>query len=200
MLPACVYSGRLDRGERLAQGGWGRSAACTFLFHCRLCGYPPFYEDTESKLFEKIKEGYYEFESPFWDDISESGKTSQCEGQNNRLKAEAAKRQELNKGCQSWLLTVPGESNRTGSKESGEIFIWVKGQVSDSHLRLMLLFSWRQNRSMSGNSGGGGSDKGPGGQSQAQGSVPGRSGKTKAKFCLSRIKIRRLQCLCVGRL
>lgn len=40
----------------------------------RLCGYPPFYEETESKLFEKIKEGYYEFESPFWDDISESGK------------------------------------------------------------------------------------------------------------------------------
>lgn len=40
---------------------------------CRLCGYPPFYEETESKLFEKIKEGYYEFESPFWDDISESG-------------------------------------------------------------------------------------------------------------------------------
>uniref|UniRef100_A0A8D0FWZ6 Calcium/calmodulin dependent protein kinase IG n=1 Tax=Strix occidentalis caurina TaxID=311401 RepID=A0A8D0FWZ6_STROC len=39
-----------------------------------LCGYPPFYEETESKLFEKIKEGYYEFESPFWDDISESGK------------------------------------------------------------------------------------------------------------------------------
>lgn len=38
-----------------------------------LCGYPPFYEETESKLFEKIKEGYYEFESPFWDDISESG-------------------------------------------------------------------------------------------------------------------------------
>ncbi|NWR25810.1 KCC1G kinase, partial [Emberiza fucata] len=40
----------------------------------RLCGYPPFYEETESKLFEKIKEGYYEFESPFWDDISESAK------------------------------------------------------------------------------------------------------------------------------
>ncbi|XP_010295774.1 PREDICTED: calcium/calmodulin-dependent protein kinase type 1G-like, partial [Phaethon lepturus] len=32
------------------------------------------YEETESKLFEKIKEGYYEFESPFWDDISESAK------------------------------------------------------------------------------------------------------------------------------
>ncbi|KAL7985359.1 hypothetical protein Chor_003929, partial [Crotalus horridus] len=39
-----------------------------------LCGYPPFYEETESKLFEKIKEGFFEFDSPFWDDISESAK------------------------------------------------------------------------------------------------------------------------------
>ncbi|XP_070601700.1 calcium/calmodulin-dependent protein kinase type 1G isoform X2 [Erythrolamprus reginae] len=39
-----------------------------------LCGYPPFYEETESKLFEKIREGYFEFDSPFWDDISESAK------------------------------------------------------------------------------------------------------------------------------
>lgn len=67
------------------------------VFHCRLCGYPPFYEETESKLFEKIKEGYYEFESPFWDDISESGKATRCEGQDDRLKAEGAKRKELNK-------------------------------------------------------------------------------------------------------
>lgn len=66
------------------------------MFHCRLCGYPPFYEETESKLFEKIKEGYYEFESPFWDDISESGKVSRWEGQDNRLKAKGAKRKELN--------------------------------------------------------------------------------------------------------
>uniref|UniRef100_A0A673TDA9 Calcium/calmodulin-dependent protein kinase type 1G n=1 Tax=Suricata suricatta TaxID=37032 RepID=A0A673TDA9_SURSU len=49
-----------------------------WVFHCRLCGYPPFYEETESKLFEKIKEGYYEFESPFWDDISESAKDFIC--------------------------------------------------------------------------------------------------------------------------
>lgn len=83
-------------------GGWTGGEACsaayTFLFHCRLCGYPPFYEETESKLFEKIKEGYYEFESPFWDDISESGKTGQCEGQNTWLQAEAAKSKGLHKG------------------------------------------------------------------------------------------------------
>lgn len=88
-------------GERLARGGRGCSAAWPLLFHCRLCGYPPFYEETESKLFEKIKEGYYEFESPFWDDISESGKARGCEGQDDRLRAEAAKKKKLNKGWQS---------------------------------------------------------------------------------------------------
>lgn len=39
----------------------------------RLCGYPPFYEETETRLFSKIMKAQYEFDSPFWDDISESG-------------------------------------------------------------------------------------------------------------------------------
>lgn len=39
----------------------------------RLCGYPPFYEESETKLFSKIMKAQYEFDSPFWDDISESG-------------------------------------------------------------------------------------------------------------------------------
>lgn len=114
MLSAFVSSGQLGRGERRAQGGRGCSEFCPFPFHCRLCGYPPFYEETESKLFEKIKDGYYEFESPFWDDISESGKASGCEGQDNGLKAEAVKRKELNKGWQSWLLKVPRDSEKIG--------------------------------------------------------------------------------------
>lgn len=41
---------------------------------CSLCGYPPFYEESESRLFSKIMKAQYEFDSPFWDDISESGK------------------------------------------------------------------------------------------------------------------------------
>ncbi|XP_078054057.1 calcium/calmodulin-dependent protein kinase type 1D-like [Mustelus asterias] len=39
-----------------------------------LCGYPPFYEETETKLFERISKADYEFDSPFWDDISEHAK------------------------------------------------------------------------------------------------------------------------------
>lgn len=40
----------------------------------RLCGYPPFYEESNEKLFEQIKTGKIEFPSPQWDTISESAK------------------------------------------------------------------------------------------------------------------------------
>ena len=38
-----------------------------------LCGYPPFYDENDSKLFEQILKAEYEFDSPYWDDISDSG-------------------------------------------------------------------------------------------------------------------------------
>lgn len=39
-----------------------------------LCGYPPFYAETNTKLFDKIMGGKYAFASPYWDKISESAK------------------------------------------------------------------------------------------------------------------------------
>ena len=41
---------------------------------CRLCGFPPFYDDNNQTLFELIKQGSFEFPSPYWDDISEMAK------------------------------------------------------------------------------------------------------------------------------
>lgn len=46
--------------------------ACPFF---RLCGYPPFYDENDAKLFEQILKAEYEFDSPYWDDISDSGST-----------------------------------------------------------------------------------------------------------------------------
>lgn len=46
----------------------------TFLTISRLCGYPPFYDENDTNLFKQILAGAYEFDSPYWDDISESGK------------------------------------------------------------------------------------------------------------------------------
>lgn len=52
--------------------GW----ACNPPLHLgRLCGYPPFYDENDSKLFEQILKADYEFDAPYWDDISDSGET-----------------------------------------------------------------------------------------------------------------------------
>ncbi|XP_019369593.1 PREDICTED: calcium/calmodulin-dependent protein kinase type 1G isoform X1 [Gavialis gangeticus] len=76
MSTACGTPGYVAP-EVLAQKPYSKAVDCWsigVITYILLCGYPPFYEETESKLFEKIKEGYFEFESPFWDDISESAK------------------------------------------------------------------------------------------------------------------------------
>ena len=39
-----------------------------------LCGFPPFYEESNQALFETIKSGSFEFPSPFWDGISDMAK------------------------------------------------------------------------------------------------------------------------------
>jgi len=39
-----------------------------------LCGYPPFRDDNQPRLFVKIREVQYEFDSPYWDEISPEAK------------------------------------------------------------------------------------------------------------------------------
>ncbi|KAH8300281.1 hypothetical protein KR044_012458, partial [Drosophila immigrans] len=39
-----------------------------------LCGYPPFYDTNDVMLFSKISKGQFKFDSPYWDNISESAK------------------------------------------------------------------------------------------------------------------------------
>ncbi len=40
---------------------------------CRI-GYPPFLENSQSKLFQKIKAGSFEFHSEYWDPVSKDAK------------------------------------------------------------------------------------------------------------------------------
>ena len=40
----------------------------------RLCGYPPFYDENDATLFAQIMRGEYEFDSPYWDEISDNAK------------------------------------------------------------------------------------------------------------------------------
>lgn len=40
----------------------------------RLSGFPPFFDDDNARLFEKIKAGHFSFPSPVWDTISVDAK------------------------------------------------------------------------------------------------------------------------------
>lgn len=39
-----------------------------------LCGYPPFYNENDGRLFDSIMAGQYEFHTPYWDNISVEAK------------------------------------------------------------------------------------------------------------------------------
>ncbi|VDM71458.1 unnamed protein product [Strongylus vulgaris] len=42
--------------------------------HKFLCRYPPFYDESDANLFAQIIKGEYEFDAPYWDQISDSAK------------------------------------------------------------------------------------------------------------------------------
>ncbi len=41
-----------------------------------LCGYPPFFDATNSELFKKIMAGKFQFDKPWWDNVSDVGTTT----------------------------------------------------------------------------------------------------------------------------
>jgi len=49
---------------------WSVGVICYIL----LCGFPPFYGNTDQQIFEKIMKANYDFPSPDWDDITEDAK------------------------------------------------------------------------------------------------------------------------------
>jgi len=38
-----------------------------------LCGFPPFYGNSDQEIFERILSAKYDFPSPDWDDITDDG-------------------------------------------------------------------------------------------------------------------------------
>ncbi|KAJ8395074.1 hypothetical protein AAFF_G00035300 [Aldrovandia affinis] len=63
--------------ELLQQKTYGKEVdlwAIGVISYILLCGYPPFYHENDTQLYRLIVEAEYEFDSPYWDDISESAK------------------------------------------------------------------------------------------------------------------------------
>ncbi|KAH9512972.1 hypothetical protein Btru_037196 [Bulinus truncatus] len=76
MATACGTPGYVAP-EVLAQQPYGKEVDCWsigVIAYILLCGYPPFYDENDAELFKQILKAQYEFDSPFWDEISESAK------------------------------------------------------------------------------------------------------------------------------
>ncbi|XP_018430383.1 PREDICTED: calcium/calmodulin-dependent protein kinase type 1B [Nanorana parkeri] len=76
MATACGTPGYVAP-ELLEQKPYGKAVdvwALGVISYILLCGYPPFYDENDSELFNQIIKAEYEFDSPYWDDISESAK------------------------------------------------------------------------------------------------------------------------------
>ena len=44
------------------------------ILYILLCGFPPFYDEDNSVLFNAIRKGEYDFPSPYWDDVTNQAK------------------------------------------------------------------------------------------------------------------------------
>ncbi|XP_074106748.1 calcium/calmodulin-dependent protein kinase I isoform X1 [Cotesia typhae] len=76
MATACGTPGYVAP-EVLAQRPYGKAVdvwSIGVISYILLCGYPPFYDENDANLFAQILKGEFEFDSPYWDDISDSAK------------------------------------------------------------------------------------------------------------------------------
>lgn len=76
MATACGTPGYVAP-EVLAQKPYGKAVdvwSMGVIAYILLCGYPPFYDESDANLFAQILKGEFEFDSPYWDEISDSAK------------------------------------------------------------------------------------------------------------------------------
>ncbi|GMR45400.1 hypothetical protein PMAYCL1PPCAC_15595 [Pristionchus mayeri] len=76
MATACGTPGYVAP-EVLQQKPYGKAVdvwSIGVIAYILLCGYPPFYDENDANLFAQIIKGEYEFDAPYWDQISDSAK------------------------------------------------------------------------------------------------------------------------------
>lgn len=72
-----------------------------------LCGYPPFYGDTDNQIFDSVRTARFDFPSPDWDGISDNAKDFIC----SLLKRDPSKRLSAKEALNSaWIVEMAGET------------------------------------------------------------------------------------------
>ena len=75
-----------------------------------LCGYPPFYGDTDNQVFCQVRTAQFDFPSPDWDGISDSAKDFIC----SLLRREPAKRLTAAQALlHPWILLMTAQCTGT---------------------------------------------------------------------------------------
>merc|ERR1711935_1020469 len=110
MATACGTPGYVAP-EVLAQKPYGKAVdvwSIGVISYILLCGYPPFYDENDANLFAQILKGEFEFDSPYWDDISEEAKdfirSLMCVNVENRLSCDGAL-------SHSWITGAKSDRN-----------------------------------------------------------------------------------------
>ena len=84
-----------------------------------LCGYPPFYGDSDTEIFDSVRTGRFDFPSPEWDDISQTAKDFvrfmlQKEAKNRPTAAQAMKHEWIVKNARCPNQAMQEHRNNTG--------------------------------------------------------------------------------------
>jgi len=110
MATACGTPGYVAP-EVLAQKPYGKSVdvwSIGVISYILLCGYPPFYDENDANLFAQILKGEFEFDSPYWDEISADAKEFirqlMCVDVDKRLSCEEALEH-------AWITGAKSEKN-----------------------------------------------------------------------------------------
>lgn len=110
MATACGTPGYVAP-EVLAQKPYGKEVdvwSIGVISYILLCGYPPFYDENDANLFAQILKGEFEFDSPYWDDISLEAKefirSLMCVEVDKRLSCEEAMEH-------AWITGATGDRN-----------------------------------------------------------------------------------------
>jgi len=110
MATACGTPGYVAP-EVLAQKPYGKSVdvwSIGVISYILLCGYPPFYDENDANLFAQILKGEFEFDSPYWDEISNDAKEFirqlMCVDVDKRLSCEEALQH-------AWITGAKSEKN-----------------------------------------------------------------------------------------